>query len=188
MKKYLVAFAAIACLPGVAAAQDQAPDFAGARIEGRIGYETPTVSDDNDVFKVGSAVSFGGEIGYDVNVGSSVVLGPYANYEFSSVEVCDGADCLSEDGNWSVGGRLGLRTGNVLLYGKLGYGQIRFTASSGGVTASDSQGGVQGGLGVNFNLGRHFYGMVEANYSDYGGFAGVNLQRRQVATGIGLRF
>ena len=193
MKKYLAAVAAFVCVPGVAAAQDNAPaapaaQFDGVRLEARLGYETPTVSDDNDVYKIGSAVSYGGEAGFDVRVGNNVVVGPYATYELSSVDICDGADCLSEDGNFGAGLRLGVVAGRTLIYGKLGYARIRFTATSGGVSASESDGGVQGAIGVNVNFGRNFYGLAEINYADYGRFEGINLQRRHVAAGLGVRF
>jgi outer membrane immunogenic protein len=193
MKKYMAAVAAFVCVPGVAAAQDAAPaspaaHFDGVRLEARLGYETPTVSDDNDVYKIGSAVSYGGEAGFDLRVGNRVVVGPYATYEFSSVDLCDGADCLSEDGNLGAGLRLGVVAGRTLIYGKLGYARIRFTATSGNVTASDSDDGIQGAIGVNFNLGRNFYGLAEVNYADYGRFEGINLQRRHVAAGLGVRF
>ena len=191
MKHYLVAFAAIACVPGIAAAQDTdaTPHFNGVRAEARLGWETPTVSESGNVFKIDSAVSYGGEAGFDVRLGQKVVAGPYAAYEFSSVKLCDGANCLREDGNLGVGGRIGVAVGpKVLVYGKLGYARIRFTASSGGVTGSDSAEGVQGAIGLNLNLSRNVYGLAEINYADYGKFAGVNLQRRHVAMGIGMRF
>jgi outer membrane immunogenic protein len=193
MKKYMAAVAAFVCVPGVAAAQGAAPaspaaQFDGVRLEARLGYETPTVSDDNDVYKIGSAVSYGGEAGFDLRVGNRVVVGPYATYEFSSVDLCDGADCLSEDGNLGAGLRVGVVAGRTLIYGKLGYARIRFTATSGNVTASDSDDGIQGAIGVNFNLGRNFYGLAEVNYADYGRFEGINLQRRHVAAGLGVRF
>lgn len=185
MKKMLGAFAALVCVPGVAAAQD----FSGPRIEARLGYETPTVSDDGEVYKIGSAVSYGGEVGFDLKASEKVVVGAYATYEFSSVDLCDGGDCLGEDGNLGVGGRVGFVVSpNVLLYGKLGYARIKFSASSGGLTGSDSQDGVQGAIGANYNFNEHFYGFLEANYADYGRFVGVNLQRRHVATGVGVRF
>lgn len=195
MKNYLVIAAAIACLPGVAAAQDmdasqEAPahKFGGARIEARLGYETPTVSEDNDVYKIGSAVSYGGEIGFDIRA-NKVVLGPYANYEFSSVELCDGADCLGEKGNFSVGARIGVIAGEkTLVYGKIGYANIDFDVRSGTASASVSKSGVQGALGVEVGFGGKLYGFVEGSYADYGNFYGINLQRRQVAGGIGVRF
>lgn len=191
MKHYLAAFAAIACVPGIAAAQDTdtSPHFNGVRLEARLGWETPTISDAGNVYKIDSAVSYGGEVGFDARLGRKVVAGPYAVYEFSSVKLCNAGGCLSEDGNLGVGGRIGVAVSpTVLVYGKLGYARIRFTASSGGVTGSDSADGVQGAIGLNLNFGRHAYGMVEINYADYGKFAGVNLQRRHVAAGIGMRF
>lgn len=194
MKTYLAALAAFVCVPGVAAAQDAVPDapatrFAGVRFEARLGYETPTVSEDNNVYKIGSAVSYGGEAGFDLRVSNNVVLGGYATYEFSSVDLCDGGDCLSEDGNLGAGVRVGfVAGGRTLIYGKLGYARIRFTATSGGISGSDSDSGVQGAIGVNVNFGRNLYGLAEINYADYGRFAGINLQRRHVAAGIGVRF
>jgi outer membrane immunogenic protein len=196
MKKYLAAMAAFACVPGVAVAQESAPDaatpasrFDGVRIEARLGYETPTVSDDGDVYKIGSAVSYGGEVGFDFRLSPSVVMGPYATYEFSSVDLCDGADCISEDGNLGAGVRVGfVAGGRTLIYGKLGYARIRFSATSGGITASDSDEGIQGAIGVNVNFGSNVYGLAEINYADYGNFGGINLQRRHVAAGVGVRF
>jgi outer membrane immunogenic protein len=191
MKKLLAATAAFICVPGVAAAQDAAPasQFNGVRLEARLGYETPTVSDDGDVFKIGSAVSYGGEVGFDVRLGGNVVAGPYATYEFSSVDLCDGGDCLSEDGNLAVGARVGLVVSpRVLVYGKLGYNRIRFTATSGGLSDSESDGGIGGAIGVNVNFGAHVYGLAEINYADFGRFEGINLQRRHVAAGLGVRF
>lgn len=191
MYKYLAAVAAIVSVPGVAAAQDggTAPNFDGVRAEARIGYETPTVSDSGNVFKIGSAVSYGGEVGFDLRLGRNVVAGPYATYEFSSVDLCDGGDCLSEDGNLAVGGRVGIVVSpRVLAYAKLGYSRIRFTATSGGLTGSDSDSGIGGAIGLNVNFGSHVYGLAEINYADYGRFEGINLQRRHVAAGIGVRF
>jgi outer membrane immunogenic protein len=183
MKNYWGIAAAIACVPGVAAAQD----FDGARVEARIGYETPTVSEDNDVYKIGSAASYGGEIGFDFKA-NKVVVGPYVNYEFSSVELCDGGDCLGEKGNLSAGARIGVIVGNRgLVYAKAGYANIEFEVTSGTASASESKSGVQGGLGFEFGLGK-FYGFVEGSYADYGKFYGINLQRRQVAGGVGIRF
>jgi outer membrane immunogenic protein len=193
MKKYLAAVAALVCVPGAAAARDSGvtPHFNGVRAEARIGYETPTVSGGGQVYKIGSAVSYGGEVGFDLRAGSHVVVGPYAAYEFSSVDVCDTStgDCLGEDGNLGIGGRIGyVVSPRVLIYGKLGYARIRFTATSGTVRDSASDDGVQGALGVNVNFNRNVYGLLEASYADFGRFEGVNLQRRHVATGIGVRF
>lgn len=186
MKFFWGAVAALTCVPGVAAAQD----FDGARIEARIGYETPTLSGDGDVYKIGSAVSYGAEIGYDMKLSKSIVAGPYVTYEFSGVEACDGGDCLKVDGNLGVGARIGYIVGSRgLLYAKLGYASLKMSARSGGLSGSDSQGGVQGAIGYEMNFGKRFYGKLEGNYGDYGSLVGdINLQRRQIVAGFGVRF
>lgn len=192
MKSLYLLAALAASVPGVAAAQDsdtRASHFKGVRAEARVGYETPTISDDSGVYKIGSAVSGGGEIGFDLKAGKSVVVGPYAVYEFSSVKLCDGSDCIQEDGNLGVGGRVGVAVSDkVLLYVKAGYAQIGFTANTSFGTGSTSKDGVQGAIGANFNFSKRFYGMVELNYAGYGKFYLVNLQRRHVAAGVGVRF
>lgn len=186
MKIFWGAVAALTCIPGVAAAQD----FDGPRIEARVGYETPTVSGDGDVFKIGSAVSYGAEIGYDMKVSESIVAGPYVTYEFSGVELCDGGTCLEVDGNLGVGARLGYIVGSQgLLYAKLGYASMKISARVAGFSGSDTQGGVQGAIGYEMNFGKQFYGKLEGNYGDYGSFVdGFNLQRRQLVAGFGVRF
>src|SRR3954454_3069596 len=108
MKKYYALAAVLAFVPGVAMAQDNDAQLTGVRAEARIGYETPPVSDNTGIYKIGSAVSYGGEIGFDLKVGSKVQVGPYAVYEFSSVKLCNGGACIKEDGNLGVGGRIGV--------------------------------------------------------------------------------
>lgn len=192
MKSWYMLAAAAACIPGVAAAQDsdtRVSKFDGVRIEARIGYETPTISDSGNVYKIGSAVSGGGEIGFDLKAGKSVVVGPYAVYEFSSVKLCDGPDCLKENGNLGVGGRIGVAVSDkALIYAKAGYARIAFSANTSFGTGSTTKDGVQGAIGVDYNFGKNVYGLLEFNYADYGKFFGVNLQRRHVAAGVGVRF
>jgi outer membrane immunogenic protein len=191
MKKLIVAAAALICAPGIAFAQDGDPqNISGPRIEARVGWETPTVSDGTGaVYKVGQAVTFGGEVGFDVQAGSKVTIGAYANYDKSGVEVCDGTDCLGEEGNLSGGLRIGFVAGNrTVIYIKGGYNSVTMKAKSGGFTGTDTQGGVGGAIGVEFGVGRNIYGFVEGNYADYGDFYGINLQRRHVAGGLGVRF
>jgi outer membrane immunogenic protein len=189
MKKYFALAAALAFVPGAAMAQDSDAKLDGVRAEARIGYETPTVSDSGSIYKIGSAVSYGGEIGFDAKLGKSVQAGPYAVYEFSSVSLCSGGACLNEQGNLGAGLRLGfVASSKVVVYAKAGYARISFKASAGGLSATDSKDGVQGALGVDVNLSKHVYLMAELNYADYGKFAGVNLARRHVAAGVGFRF
>ncbi|HXH53900.1 MAG TPA: outer membrane beta-barrel protein [Sphingomicrobium sp.] len=185
MKKFVLIAAAVALVPAAANAQD----FTGGRAELRVGWETPTVSGAGEVFKIGSGPSFGGEVGADFRLGRTVVAGPYATFEASTVKECEEGDCLKVDNSFAAGGRVGFQVGgNGLIYGKLGYARIKLTAEDETFSESETEGGIEGGLGFEMNFGRIAYGKIEATYADYGKFFGINLQRRHVAAGVGLRF
>jgi len=193
MKKLLAAVAVLSCVPGIAAAQDEKASnhFDGLRAELRLGYETPTISGDGDVYKIGSAVSYGGELGYDISVNEKLTFGPYVNYEFSGVELCNGANCLEVQGNLSAGGRVGVALSeSAALYGKVGYASLSLKAAAGSVSGTDSKGGVYGALGVELSVSKNAYANIELAYADYGQFynTGWNLQRRHASVGFGVRF
>lgn len=194
MKKYMLLVLASVCVPGVAAAEvapagTPAQNFDGFRIEARVGYETPTVSSDGEVYKIGNGLSFGGEAGFDVAVGRNVVIGPYATYEISTVDACDGGACVTIDDNIGVGGQVGYAASpHTMIYGKLGYAILTVSAIDGTFVASDNQSGIQGAIGADFRLSRNLYARVEANYADYGDFGDIHLQRRHVAVALGARF
>jgi outer membrane immunogenic protein len=187
MRRYIIAAAALAAVPGVAYAKDKAADFTGPRIEARLGYETPTVSDDTGVYKIGSAVSYGGEAGFDL--GKKVTFGGYVTWEASGVKFCDNGSCLGEDSTLGAGARVGFVVSkNLLLFVKGGWSKINMSASQGGQSGTASKDGVQGAIGIETNLSKMTYTKLEFNYGDYGDFFGAKLQRRQAAVGFGVRF
>src|SRR5262249_49192062 len=151
--------------------------------------ETPTVSGDGDVYKIGSAVSYGGEAGLDFHVSHTVVVGPFAEYDISTVKNCDSGYCLKVKGTWNAGGRVGFLVGGAgQVYGKINYSRISIKATSPVDSVTDSKGGIGGAIGYEHHLGKHAYVNVEASYADYGKLDGINLQRRHVAAGFGFRF
>jgi outer membrane immunogenic protein len=185
MKKYVLLAAAAALIPAAANAQGNV----GGRVGLRLGYETPTVSGDGDVYKIGSAVSYGAEAGIDFHVGKKIVIGPFAEYDVSTVKNCEDGYCLKVKGTWNAGGRIGFLVGPTgQVYAKLNYSRMSIKATTPTDSASDSQGGIGGAIGYEHGLGKNAYVSIEANYADYGDFAGINLQRRQVAAGLGFRF
>lgn len=195
MKILLAASAALlSCASGLAMAQDASTErnpLTGVRAEAKVGWETPTLSGNGNVYKIESNVSYGGEVGFDVALGRKTTIGAYASYEFSSVDICSAGSCLGEEGTLSAGAKLGFLVGRkASIYGKLGYGRFTLKAKSGAAVGSDNIDGVQGALGVELALSRHAYFAVEASYGDYGELynTGVNLQRRQLGAGIGFRF
>jgi outer membrane immunogenic protein len=195
MKKFVFA-ALVACTVSAPAFAAEARD--GARVEGRLMYETPTVSsiiDNNDVFKIGSAVAYGGEVGYDFKVSNSVAVGPYVNFEKSSVESSDGFDSLKVRDNFAAGLHAGIalsESGQV--YVKAGYAKIRLLGQFGpigdpdSISIRDSGEGVQGAIGYEQGFGKNLYGRLEFGYADNGKIAGINVQRRHAGISLGARF
>jgi outer membrane immunogenic protein len=183
------AIALAAATPAAAQTTDSNNSYDGFRAEARLGWETPTVSGDGDIYKLGSAVSYGAEAGFDIAAGPSVTVGPFVSFEQSSVELEeDGSTASIKVGrNYQVGGRVGFGLGGVLGYAKLGYSNIKLSLDGTLADYSDTKGGIGGGLGVEGNFGKSTYWGIEGNYSDFGKFEGVNLQRRQVAVKFGVR-
>lgn len=187
-----VALIAIAAVPATAQDADNSIARDGIRLEARATWETPTVSsvvEDDDVFKLGQAVAFGGEAGFDLAVSNELVAGPYANYELSNVENCDGADCVSVKDNFAAGLHLGYALGaDGQLYGKVGYAVMKLEAEVAGLQDSESGSGFQFAVGYEHGLGRNLYGRVEFGYGDNGEIYGINFQRRHASVALGARF
>lgn len=194
MKKLSLAAALGAGLATPAFAQDADTSTArdGFRIEARATYETPTVSSieqDGDVFKIGSAFAFGGEAGFDIAVSNSVVVGPYAQYEFSTVESCESNVCLSAEGYFEAGLHVGLATGpSGQVYGKVGYADQSYRFEGAGLDVSDRGAGFAFALGYEHSFGENFYGRVEGGYADLGEVFTINTQRRHFGVALGARF
>lgn len=193
MKKLIILSAAVAAAFPVAA---NAQDVDGARVEARVGYETPTVSGDfagdDEVYKMGSAVSYGGEVGYDLKLGEKVTFGPYANYELSGVKSCEDGFCVKVKNTFSAGARIGYAPSpNGVVYVKVGYANMRVQASGDGDSETMSHGGIQGALGYEGNFSKNAYWKIEGVYSDNGELFDIpdlNVQRRQLVAGVGMRF
>lgn len=192
-----VALFALAATPAVAQESDN--DKSGFRIEARASYETPTVEgeeifeDDEELYKLGSAFAFGAEAGFDVAVGSRVVIGPYANYEKSTVESCEGSDCVRAESSWSAGAELGYLVGsNGMFYAKLGYTELTLEAdldiNGVPVSETDSGGGIGGAIGYEHGFGANLYGRIEGGYADVGDIFGIAWQRRHAGVALGVRF
>lgn len=194
MKKIILAAALGAGLATPAFAQDVDTSTArdGFRIEARATYETPTVSsieEEGDVFKIGSAFAFGGEAGFDIAVSDTVVVGPYAQYEVSTVESCEAGFCLSAGGYLEAGLHVGLATGaDGQVYGKVGYADQSFDFSGPGLNVSENGSGFAFALGYEHSFGENFYGRIEGGYADLGEVFTINTQRRHFGVAFGARF
>lgn len=198
--KYQVMIAAT--VAGLLAAPAHAQDVSGFRIEGRLAWEQvgtkstlPNPDDDEDVdgdeflaaSDEGSDPAFGAELGYDVQVGESLVLGGYAGADLSDTQMCaelieDDRACTSLERTFNVGARAGLAIGETsLVYVKGGYSNGKFEASyDADITDNDddepgaieefsgSEDGYHVGGGVEVGLTESLYAKVEYVYTDYG--------------------
>lgn len=208
MKQLVLAAAVAALLPVPALAQDgeyyedDAAPIArdGLRIEGRVVYERINDPDEtnNINYELGSGVGFGGEIGYDVAVSDSVVVGPFVNYEFSTVEECDLDLCVESGGYFAAGLHVGFATGtNSQVYGKLAYSQLEvavegsFDDGCGNtvfVDESETGGGVQFAIGYEQGFGESAYGRIEVGSGVNSDIYGFDFQRTHLGAAVGVRF
>ena len=138
MKYHLMIAAAVAGLSAPAYAQD----VSGFRIEARAGWEQaganatlPNPDDDEEVdgaefltaSENDSGLTYGVEVGYDVQVGSSFVLGAYAGADLSDSDKCvelieDDLACTGLDRTFTAGVRAGLPLDAKLEYVYTDYG------------------------------------------------------------------
>lgn len=198
--KYPVMIAgALAALASPAYAQD----LSGFRIEGRAAWEqvgakatvpNPDFDEedaDSPEFLTGSdddsGIAYGVELGYDLQVGSGLVIGAYAGADFSDSKVCnslieDDLACSDLGRTFTVGARAGVPFGGAsLAYVKGGYSNGKFDAAydpditdnadeePGAIAEfSNSRDGFHVGGGVEVGLTQALYGKVEYVYTDYG--------------------
>lgn len=194
MRKFLMlAGAALALIPGVASAQETS--FRGFRVEANGGgdrFQSQGTHNDR--------LGYGGTIGFDGQIGDSIVVGPEASYWR--------ANKWTENSNVIGGGVLdhksfeeygaAVRAGfliqpNLLVFGKGGYvnneQRKRYTAPVGGVSTYDHfrTDGYQVGGGVEYSLGQTSLPIyvnaqyVYSNYTDH-------TSRQRVMLGVGFRF
>ncbi len=198
--KYQVMFAAT--VAGLLATPAQAHEFDGFRLEGRLGWEqvgtdatlpNPDEDEDEDGDELlvasdeSSDPSFGVELGYDVQLGSSFVLGAYAGAELSNTQMCaelieDDLACSELERTFTLGARAGVPIAETaLVYVKGGYSNGKFaTTYDTDVTDNDdddavaieefsgSRDGFHVGGGVELGLTESLYAKVEYVYTDFG--------------------
>jgi outer membrane immunogenic protein len=205
MKKLLfaVALGAVATTPALAQDADSVADTrSGLRLEGRVMWER--LNDPQESvginYELGSGLSFGGEIGYDIAVSSNVVVGPYALYEASTVEECDVNNfCVSSGGYWAAGVHVGIVTGpKGMVYIKGGYGQQTIDAVGPiegatpgtfiNVDDSETGGGYNFAGGYEHSFSKNFYGRIELGISESYDIYTLDFQRANVGVALGARF
>jgi outer membrane immunogenic protein len=196
--KTICGLIAAAFLATPALAQDMpenappAANFTGFRVEALLGWDHTEILDDD-----GGGIIYGVGVGYDIQTGRAV-LGLEAEASESNNNGClndliQAGDrfCGRTGRDLYIGARAGLLVGrNVLLFGKAGFVNTRFTneydpGGGGAVTrAHFEQDGLRVGIGAEFALSRNAFVRGEARYTNYreGGDRGALLG------GFGFRF
>lgn len=221
MRKFVLTAAASALALGIAApafAQDAPADvtFTGPRAGVILGYDKlqpgsgPNSDIDSD--RKADGLVYGGDIGYDVALGS-LVVGAEGEITGSTSKVSNspldaaalGYGRVKSGRDLYAGVRVGfLAAPSTLIYAKGGYTNARLdlTASDGTTTTGEhfNLDGYRLGAGVEQSIGSHTYAKVEYRYSNYGNarfeYANgantnnfdVDTDRHQIAVGVGYRF
>lgn len=191
--------------------------FTGPRVGAILGYDgtRPGSSEDSDIEgddQTADGLLYGGEVGYDFQVGRAVigvegeVTGSTAKVDYRSSDPADfGFGSVKAGRDFYVGGRVGiLASPRTLVYAKGGYTNARFdlTASDGTteVGGNFNLDGYRIGAGIERSLTPNTYAKLEYRYSNYGDARleyangaetdnfSVDTDRHQIAVGFGFRF
>jgi outer membrane immunogenic protein len=200
MSRFAFALLAAAAIAGPAAAQD-APNFNGPFVGVQLGWQqdrqsltsgtVPPVT----IREKGDGFAYGGQIGYDVNLGSAVVgveaslTGRTGTNRFPTFD-------LEAGRTFNITGRAGfLVSPDGLLYARGGWSNARFNIVNPAGPGEDRN-GFTVGAGYEQVLGRNVSARLEYNYADYGddllpgigGGSRLNYHRHAVMTGLNFRF
>ena len=177
-------------------AQTASPTFTGPRAEGdvdwnEIGFDLSKIGSTGRSH--GSDIGYGGNVGYDVALSSTVIagvdlgiLGSENRYVFGTSTT---GGTLRERRELDASARLGTRIGpNALLYARLGYAnlQVRQATTASSITSGTLRDvdGVLAGVGGEYALTRKTFAKLEYRYTNYAsGYEG-----NTVLTGLGIRF
>ena len=143
-------------------------------------------------------MGFGAEVGYDIVVSDSLVVGPYANYDLSTIEDCAEGFCVSSGNYWAAGVHVGFALDeNGMIYGKIGYGQQTIKAEGpveitpGTIEffdADETGSGYNFAFGYEHSFGETFYGRAELSISESSDIFGLDFQRSSLGVAMGARF
>lgn len=226
MRKLVFSAAASALALGIAApafAQDGPPPpsategtFSGPRAGIILGWDRlqPGRTGDSDITDRNSAsgLTYGGDIGYDIDTGRAVfgvegeVTGSTAKVTNPAAADALGFGRIKAGRDLYLGARAGIKLApQSLLYAKAGYTNQRLDLIAGPGDGSETGNhfnldGYRVGAGFEQLLGRRAYAKIEYRYSNYGDARleyanggntnnfSIDTDRHQVVAGLGVRF
>lgn len=212
----LVAAPAVAIATPVAAQDGPAGTFTGPRAGVILGYDKlqPGNGPNSDINsnRKADGLVYGGDLGYDVALGSLVVgvegeaTGSTSRATNDPVNVAAlGYGRVKAGRDLYAGARVGFRAGqSTLVYAKGGYTNQRLDLTASNGTTETGQhynlDGYRVGGGIEQAIGRKTYAKLEYRYSNYGNARleypngsntnnfSVDTDRHQIVAGVGVRF
>lgn len=199
--KFVAAAAALlagSALATPALAQDRDSGFTGPRAEAIVGWDHIEPRRQPGIDGTDGVV-YGGQIGYDVQVGKAVlgaegeITGATGKQSAQNVIVTGDRLRQSAGRDLYAGVRLGVAVSDkALVYAKGGYTNARLENSytAGALTTGVRQdvSGFRLGAGSEVKLSDRLYAKAEYRYSKYDDNSGIHLDRHQVVGGVGIRF
>ena len=192
-KVYGLALVSVLALGGAQSASAQEV-FSGPRVEATIGWDQLRFDlGGTDARAKESDLGYGFAAGYDQQLSDTLIVGvegavTFSDADYATGDLVDGTG-LHAKRELGLFARVGTPLGqNGLLYGKLGYTNLRMRSSltADSVTTSDTKNldGVAVGVGAEVGIGGGAYLKSEYRYSNYqDGFA-----KNDILTGVGIRF
>lgn len=201
MSRIAFAFLAAAAIAAPAMAQQADKGFNGPFIGGQLGWQQDRQSLDlgdgsGPLRARSSGLAYGGQLGWDFQVGNSAVLGVETSLTGRTGRTDFGTFDLEAGRTINLTARAGwLASPDGLLYVRGGYSNARFSITN-PAGPSENRDGYTLGVGYEHKLARNISARLEYNYSDYGndqvatpgGTATLNYHRHAVMTGVNFRF
>ena len=160
-----------------AVANDSEQKFDGLYGGLELGFDQlriPDVKEDN--------IYYGGVLGYRNQLPSGLVTGIEGTFGDNKINLGDLARTKYE---WSTALTLGWTMGeNSLLYGKLGYAELKGEFDDGVTSFTESDGGLRAGIGFEQALSRSISFRAGVDYTTYGN----DLEQWQAKTGLLFKF
>jgi outer membrane immunogenic protein len=170
-----------------------AQSFSGPSVELRGGWDSAKITANSANDGTTSSVAYGAAVGYDFELGQTLVVGAIAGINGSSVKKCDSGYCVKPGRDVEALGRIGFKvTPAILVYGLGGYSNAAATVSRNGVTTQSDFNGIRGGAGLQLMVTNSLYGKIEYRYTKYSDkqLAGsdVRAKRNHALVAVGFRF
>jgi outer membrane immunogenic protein len=215
MNKGLTLLAAVSAAAIAVPAAAQSTSFSGPRVEALVGYDSSQPGSDSNIPNVEEkfdGVNYGVGVGYDIDLGSTVLgvegelMESEAKTDFNTAGFATyGIANVDAGRDLYAGVRAGVKVGpNSLVYAKGGYTNARYNVlTTDNTTDTQTDLKVDGwrvGAGAQVNLSNNLYVKGEYRYSNYAGGEvesptgvesdnfDVDLDRHQFVAGVGLKF